>query len=336
MENIISKIYIITNNDDTFNQIKKKIGTDKIKIIRVNGVTTNDIDDATIDTIATTKCKYLCSNKSVSTWLNHYNLWNNISKSGDNGNILIIEDPGMPVDSFTSMIEEYWKEVPKDWDMIYVGCTGSCDSSIIKDTAIRLFRSRANNDVHIDGKKMVYVMEPGYPLGLYGYMLSKKGLDKLINNKDLAKVETDIDHFLAQNVIINDDFKVYSFTPSLIKYIPDDNKINNHETLKPLTEHLKVSENESLTNLWDTSMYYIRPLDADITYFSFALILTALLTGYATSIKTQRVFLGTITILQLFELAFGHLTKQKAKTLIFELFLMYSAFMIGVKLGSKK
>lgn len=339
MENIISKIYIITNNDEIFNKIKYKLETKKIPVIRVNGVNVDDVDDDTIDTVASRGCKYLCSNETVSKWLNHYNLWYNIRKSGDKGNVLIIEDPGMPVESFSSMIEEYWKEVPKDWDMVYVGCTGSCDSSIVKDATIRLFKSRTNGDVTIDGKKMIYVMEPGYPLGLYGYMLSKRGLDKLVNNPELSKVQTNMDHFLAQKIIIADDFKVYAFKPPLIKLIKkedDEEKITNHETLKPLTEKFKISENDSLNNLWDTGMYHIRPLGADITYFGVALIIISMLTGYAASDKTQRVFLGVVTIVQLLELAFGKLDKRKARTLMFELFLMYAAFMIGVKLGSKK
>ena len=220
MKTIINKIYIITDDDKKFNKIKYRIGSKKIPIVKVKGIDETIVDDATIDTIASTKCKYTCSNKMISNWFNHYNLWKTIAKNKED-RVLIINDDGMPIKEFSSMLEEYWKEVPKKWDMVYFGCTGSCDSSPITDAAYRIFQSRTNNEVYIDGKKMFYVMEPGFPLGLYGYMLSNEGVQKLIKNEELKKVQNDMDYYLAKEIMDNDDFKVYAFKPSLISYSPE-------------------------------------------------------------------------------------------------------------------
>jgi len=328
MTNIIKTVYIITTNDDKFNKIKNKIGS-KVPIVRVKGIDQKDIDDNTIDTVTTGSCRYMCSNGSLSRYLTHYNLWQEISKKGNDGNVLIIEDDGLPIDSFREMLEEYWKELPKKWDMVYLGCVGSCNSSVLNDAIYRVFKSRTNGDVYINDKKMVYVTEPGYPLGLYGYMLSKRGVDKLVNSPELKKIQTDLDYAIADKLIINDDFKVYAFNPPLIKYNPTQRLITNHDALKPITEKFQVSESSTVAILWDTPAYHIRHLCVDITYFTLFLILLAFIIGYSMDNSNQQIFIGIITIIQLTEMALSKTDKPKLKNLLFELILIYVSFAIG-------
>jgi hypothetical protein len=328
MKEIIKTVYIITTNDDKFNKIKGNIGSN-LQIVRVKGVDKKELDDETIDTITTGSCRYLCSNGTISRWLTHYNLWREISKKGDNGNVLIIDDDGMPVDAFIEMLYEYWKEIPKEWDMIYLGCIGSCNSSIVNDAIYRVFKSRTNNDVYINDKKMVYVIEPGYPLGLYGYMLSKRGVDKLVNSPELKDIQTDLDYAIADKLIINNDFKAYAFSPPLIRYIPTERLVTNHDVLKPITEKFQISESSSVATLWDTPIYHIRPLCVDLTYITFILILISFIVGYSMDNLNQRIFIGIMTIIQLTEMALSKTDRPKLKNLLFELILIYVSFAIG-------
>lgn len=334
MNDLIKTVYIITDDNEKFNKIKSKIGS-KIPIIKVNGIKLDKNKKNIIDQNISETCKYMCQNTTISKWLTHYNLWNNVYKKGNTGNILIIDDEGMPIDSFLDMFEEYTKELPKNWDFVYLGCIGSCNTSLINDAYYRLLKSRSNNDVYINDKKMIYVIEPGYPLGLYGYMLSKKGIEKLVNNSDLKKVQTDLDYFIAQDMMINTDLHIYSFNPPLINYNPIKNKIVTHEIMQPITEKFQLSETTNITTLWDTPMYYFRPLDLDLTYFTFVLLMLAFMVGYLMNEDNQRIFIGIITIIQLLEMALSKSNKRKLKNLIFELVLIYTLFYIGTILQKK-
>jgi hypothetical protein len=107
MESIINKIYVITNDDNKYDKIKYKFKSTKIPIVKVTPLAENKVVDD-ISSIASKKCTYLCSNKTVSHWLTHYNLWK-IIKDKKEDKVLILEDNGKPIKNFSDMIEEYWK-----------------------------------------------------------------------------------------------------------------------------------------------------------------------------------------------------------------------------------
>ena len=53
----------------------------------------------------------------IKTYLNMYNDW----KKSPKENILIIEDDCVFLDGFNEKLEEYFSNVPNDWDMLYFG-----------------------------------------------------------------------------------------------------------------------------------------------------------------------------------------------------------------------
>jgi hypothetical protein len=329
-KNIISKIYYIATDNlpGRFEKIKERLNT-KIPIIRVS-----DIGDKTINDIADKDCKYSCSNKSVGKWLTHYNLWKSIDIGSDD-NVLILEDSGLPIKLFSSVLEEYWEEVPKNYDILYLGCTGSCEDSIIKDITYKIIHSKSNNDIYKNGKKMQYLMEPGFPLGLYGYMISKKGIRKLLNNKDLKTVSGDLDYCLAKTVIGNENLKTYAFNPPLIKYIPKKEN-TSHEIMEPFTDKLMITRTQSIKKLWDTSAFHFRPLDVDISYVSLFLFLIAFIIGYFTSQLTQKSFLSVLFTLQLIEMTFISSSVKKIKDLSVEFTLTALFYYAGKRMFDTK
>jgi len=333
METIINKIYVITDDDDYFDKIKYKLKSNKVPVVRVNPLDENKVVDD-ISSIASKTCSYFCSNKTVSNWLNHYNLWK-IIKEKDEDKVLILEDTGKPISSFGSMLQEFWKEVPDDWDIVYLGCTGSCDTSTIQNINYKLTKSKTNGNVYRDGKKMYYVIEPGFPLGLYGYMVSKKGVKKLLKNKELKKIQTDLDYYLAKEIIDNGEFHVYSMTPPLVKYNPKKEDITNHKSLKPITEKVQFNKHSTLDSLWNESLVHIRPLGIDITYITFIIMLISFVVGYTASKNTQRAFIGATAFVQLVELAFTKTDAKKLKNLISEGILIFASYQLGAYIKSK-
>lgn len=330
MEKIISKVYIITSSDDRFNKIKYRLGP-KIKTIKCLPI--NDVPNR-IEDITTNTCSSLCSNKTIKNWLSHYYLWKRIAAKKEE-NVLILEDTGFPIKSFESLLEEYWKEVPEKWDMIYFGCSGSCDSSLIKDATYRLFKSRENQDVYKNNKKMVYVMEPGFPLGLYGYMLSKSGVTKLANHKQFEKIRCDIDYYIANEIMDDDNFTVYAFNPPLVINRPHNKKITNHDVLKPIIKNIKLSKKQNINDLWNDEIYHIRFIGTSLTYMTVLLSLITLIVGYYANEDKKTLFIAVLTLFQIFEMAYTETNKHKLKNLIFELFIIYMFYYVGHYLSTR-
>lgn len=331
----INKIYIITNDDSKFDKIKNRLkNKNNIKIIKCSPIDYNDIKENVKDKITTEYCSQLCSKNTISNWLTHVYLWKKIYQNKED-NVLIIENNGMPIKSFYNLLEEYSKELPKKWDMLYFGCTGSCDSSLVNDTYFKLLENKSNEDVLINGKKMIFVMKPGFPLGLYGYMLSKSGIKKLATNENLNKVCNNLDYHLSKNIFDDVNMKVYAFNPPLINYVKKNNKINNHELLEPFTKNIKLSKYNDIDSMWNTELYNINVLNVKITYFTIVLLLISFISGYLLNQNNEKIFIASATILNMFEIAFTKTNKGKIKTILFELLLVYLFFALGVYFKKK-
>lgn len=345
LNSIISKIYVITSCNKKLKRVINrfnKIGNDKIKanITKYKAIDPNKLSEDQLENVTTASCNQLCSIDTISQWLSHYKLWKNIVKNKET-NVLILEDTVAPANSFYDMLLEYWKEIPDDWDMVYFGCSGSCDSSIIKDTTYRVYQSRINNVTKKDGKDMVFVMEPGFPLGIYGYMLSLKGAKKLLANDDLKKVDFSLDYSLAKKVVDTDNFKAYSFKPPLIMNVDNPIKIKEEEDIKhsinkPFTCKMSLSDKQNLGDLEETPVYHIRKLGVDITYTTILFMLVSLLIGYFGDAKLQKVYLVIIIFLQMVEMAYTKTSMNKLRDLLFELMLIVSMLFLGKWVKQKK
>ncbi len=117
MESIINKIYIITSDDRKFNKIKYRLDAKKIKIVKCNPIKGNQLPDDKVENITTKSCSYFCSNKTITDWLTHYNLWKNIAKR-DEDNVLILEDRGVPV----KILVLYLRSIGKRYRKIGIWC----------------------------------------------------------------------------------------------------------------------------------------------------------------------------------------------------------------------
>lgn len=100
-----------------------------------------------------------------------------------------MEGDSCPVDNFTNKLHKYWKDVPDEWDMIYLGCTGTCSDSPLVKILFHTISLKKNSTVYKNNKKCEHVYKPGYPLNLHSYMLSYNGAKKIINHPKMKKLQ---------------------------------------------------------------------------------------------------------------------------------------------------
>ena len=144
----------------------------------------------------------------VNTYLKIYDEW--IQKDCDD--IIIIEDDCLFVENFNEKLEDYIKNVPSDWDMLYFG---------------------ANHNYHM-GKKTIKINEKCIKLNnsysAHCVLLKKKVFEELIENIKNFSIENDVMMSNLQN-----KYNAYSSSEVLATQIESysdiENKIVNYDWL---------------------------------------------------------------------------------------------------------
>jgi GR25 family glycosyltransferase involved in LPS biosynthesis len=324
MNSILNKVYIIGNNHSS-NKTKKLIKTLKpIEVNRWKQIKENNLCDNKINNITTSTCGLICSNKMIINWLTHYRLWKHIVKKEED-RVLILEDSAILTKNFKKKLEKLWNQVPHDWDIIYLGCQGSCGNTTTTDTYYKLM-NMSNKDVDNN------LIKPCFPLGLYAYIISYEGAKKLVEHENFKKVGYKLDYYLANHITKSDNFNAYAFIPPLSKKIDKIPKIKYHEILDPLVTNIKHTNDTGLSDILNTEVAFYRYQQISITYYSIIIAIVALLVGFLGDKKLKNIFMVSIFFIQLFEMGITKTNGSKLKTLTFELICTCIFYIMGYKL----
>lgn len=125
-------------------------------------------------------------------------LYNQYKNNTSNEYFIICEDDAVISKNFSQKLNIIFKELPKDWDFVYLGGNVSIGKKYSKNLIIP------------DLSKSNY--------GFFGYMLSKKGLEKTVKN--CKNINIPIDNFLK-----NKNLNYFTCNPHLI-YHDYNNKSN--------------------------------------------------------------------------------------------------------------
>jgi glycosyl transferase family 25 len=158
---------------------------------------------------------FLGSNNELGCMLSHYNLWQKlIDKSSPT---LILEDDAEFVDNIDNL------DLPNDFDIVFFG--------------------------HCFEKKGQIIKEPIYksvqPSCLHGYLVSQKGIKKLLDNFNKKNINNPIDNY-TMNLIKDNKLISYSLFPQYIiqKNIPSQIDVYNLRYIYGKLRSLRNSLNE--------------------------------------------------------------------------------------------
>jgi glycosyl transferase family 25 len=325
----IEHVFVINlkTRQDRWNEIKNQFKNTDLKLIRWNAVYGKDLSEKQIRAITSDFCNVFCSHGIVGCWLSHYTLWQFIVKHNID-NVLVLEDDAKPVTEFNSRISTELKKIPKDYDLVYFGCSGSCDK--IGDDVIGLGYKK--NKVISDD-----LIIPTVPLGTHAYLISNKGAQKLLSYRELKKVRYHIDCSLSNYVYNNNkDFNMYAFKKPLIMQSSDVNSSdllsNDHPILNYFTSYVKLSDNYNLDYVLSCQQVQIRKLKVDITSYFVLFGIIAFVIGWKCSEINIRNFICIIVILYAIELLLQK--KINWNTKIAELLCMIVFLYLGNKLNN--
>ena len=331
---IIDKTYVINlkERSDRWKRIKEQFSNTNLNLTRWDAVYGKKLPNHEYKQKTTPMCYEFCSPSMVGCWLSHVSIWKNIIKNNET-NVLILEDDAYPTNNFNEKLKKIWKQVPEDWDFIFLGSYGSCQESVAQKLLYNIISGHKNNPVYKFGKKQPNVIIPGFPLALHGYILSMKGAKKLLNNYSFDKAKYHIDYYLAKYVFPDKNFNVYAISPALIfQNLASDNsdiQMNNHPIISYVSDKFNKNKNShTIDSSMSTVLTHVRRLNLSVTVFMCILIVLSFLIGFG-STRTHKYYYIIILALYCSELIYGTKIKSKLRGILIELFMVYIFLQFG-------
>jgi GR25 family glycosyltransferase involved in LPS biosynthesis len=184
----LEKLKKLTNNNNIFSNIKI--------FEAIDGQLLNEND---VNNKLTLKAKYTLKEPSyfddirsygeIGCYLSHTEIWKEIVKNNYT-NCIIFEDDVIPNINYETILK-YLEDVPEDYDIAYLG-----------------WWSRNNINLNKRNEYWSYSNDKENILGLYSYIISNKGVKKLLSKT--FPIDVQLDTFVSlYNNINNNDFKRY-------------------------------------------------------------------------------------------------------------------------------
>lgn len=224
------KAYMISLND-----AKEKIeylNSFGIEVNLVKGVNGKAVSNEEINKRVSNTYKTFGPKSAIGCAISHMNVWKLFLETEEEYAI-IFEDDVVLEDNFNEKLEVALREVPKDYDILYLGCTG-CDNTqpvnIVKILAsIPFFPQTFNPDEKVTDN----ISRPSVAFATHAYIVSRKGATKLLKYLD-GKLSNHID-FSIQKLVLNNKIESYVTTPRIAyQTSSDDTKSESVSSNYPL------------------------------------------------------------------------------------------------------
>ena len=203
------KAYLISLNEASEKiAYLRSFGIDPILVKGVNGKTApiEEIEKRVSNSYVTFGPK-----SAIGCGISHMNTWKMFLETNDQYAI-IFEDDVILEDNFMEKLKLCLEEVPEDYDILYLGCTG-CDNdqkiNIIKLKANLLFAQTFDPYQQVTENVAI----PSVAFATHAYVVSRKGATNL-----LQYLDGNLDHHIdicIQKLVLANKIESYSSTPRI-------------------------------------------------------------------------------------------------------------------------
>lgn len=196
MINITPDIYVINleHDKERFYKIKNQAENQNIKVIRFDAINGKKlkVHNKTINTIFSRNNNL--KNAQIGCALSHIYIWNIIKKSNKEFAIIFEDDSVIPK-NFYNKLNNYMSELPKNWDMLFLGGNSFQGKKYSKNLLIPVKNLKGN-------------------YGLFAYIIKKDFALKLL--KSCRNLMHPIDYHL--NLNFYDKHNIFYCYPEIIRH----------------------------------------------------------------------------------------------------------------------
>lgn len=211
---LIEKVFVINleRSPERLKKVTENLTREGLSFERIPAVDGGNVTKRVRRENATFLCANFCTNGQFGCGVSHMNVWRRMVRDGI-GSALILEDDARIVDGFRAKMDALWAEIPNDFDIVYVGCLVGCDAmgndSLLSNLFTGLAPTTQLGNVWKRVSKHVFV--PKLALGTHCYIVSQKGVRKLLASTD-GKVNGHIDFQIQGHA---NKLKMYALQPKL-------------------------------------------------------------------------------------------------------------------------
>ena len=180
------KIYVINMDADTdrLESITNELDNIHTKFIRMPGIIA---DKALRSQEANFFGKYFSPTSAIGISEAHRKIWKTVIEK-NYSSALCFEDDIKLIDNISDIIPKAMKELPDDWDMVYLGCITCCSPD--KISLIEEIQEKIKPTLK---KYSTYLNTGGLYYGNEAYAISNKGAQKLLEQLDKINWHIDFD-----------------------------------------------------------------------------------------------------------------------------------------------
>lgn len=290
MINSIENIFVIR---DTFYDNKKMSKYDNLIKNNVDFIFWDkaNVNMEDISEMVSNKCKKYCNEDIIQDYITNLELLNHIVENKLENN-LIIKHSANIVPGFEKKLPKIFSDVPDKWDIIYLGCLGSCNNQLL------FGKNRDVNDS---------IFIPKYPLGTFGMLISLNGAKKIYSNLNNRKIGGYYDVELS-NLINKKIINGYVVKNQLVKL-----KKN------PIANHFVGYSGRNNNFLFNRNFLNFPKVNYDVKGFTIILVVMFVILSILLKQENLNVAFLSFLFIQLVEMG---LTKSNPVSLIAEITLV--------------
>lgn len=205
--NNIDKIFVINLNEskERMDKIRKQCKQANLQIQRFSAINGKNINRNDVKDLIDNKFLVKIPNGVLGCSLSHIKIWQKVAKSNYN-NVLILEDDIIIPKNFWYLFNEYYKKLPPNWDIVYLGGS-NIYGKLINDKILLPINNIKNRGNTVN-------------LGTYAYLIKKKTAIRLL--KEVLPINKDFDFCIKQKFHKNN---IYYFYKPLILHDNDQDSI---------------------------------------------------------------------------------------------------------------
>lgn len=198
----VDQIYLINMDKDMdrLSMATKEFKKHNISFKRFSGVDGKSLDAGTQKQYISPVCGMFCPYGVQGCAMSHIKVWEDVVKHGY-AHVIVFEDDVVLDDDFNAKLKDHLEELPRNYDILYLGCLGIGSMETNLTTIQRLIANLFYGH-KVKRSKSPYnkIKIPICPYGTHAYMLSNAGCRKLLKYVKRKRVTTHIDAMILDNL----------------------------------------------------------------------------------------------------------------------------------------
>jgi len=270
MEKYVDNVYLINMDKDIekLDKVTKECKKFNINFERFCGINPLKLSEKELDKYVTKTCQNICPNGIIGCGVSHLKIYEDALKNNYK-NILVLEDDVYFEDDLYEVLDKSMSELPEDYDILYLGCTGLCDKKTVYklDLLFMIHLLISNSNSNKIKNKSIHI--PRFPLATHAMIISNKGCRKLLNF--IGKISYHIDSMIAFK---NNKLNIYVTEKHLVKQTyecSDNSDVSSNYLLNNLI--LNIKDYNGLPYSYTFNMYVIKINNVNITLFDIVFFL---------------------------------------------------------------